>query len=285
MPPYSLDLPMTIHAEDIVGSPGMPPVAAAPEQPRRRLTPLVVAGAVVVVAGVAAGAAAATGMFKSSSGAVASTTITGGGSRSGLNGSVAPTSGSTTPVVSPTPADTTSTTDTPTDTPTDTATPTPTTPDTPTPTPTPTPPPPPPPTSVVGTVQIDPALVADPRAVQVATLFDSYFSAVSAKNFDAALALYDPHGDVNTNDSQQRAAFKKSEATSSDDQGMLKALSPAGPGPVTTAQISFRSQQAAGYGPAGDTNQTCSIWTLTYTLTYSDNKYLIKSASGSHTGC
>jgi hypothetical protein len=138
---------------------------------------------------------------------------------------------------------------------------------------------------VVGSVQIDPALVTDARAVQVATLFDSYFSAVSAKNFDAALALYDPNGDVDTNDAQQRAAFKKSEATSTDDQGVLKSLSPAGPGPVTTARISFRSQQAAGYGPAGDTSQTCSIWTLTYTLTYTDNKYLIKSATGSHTGC
>ncbi|MFD0634060.1 hypothetical protein ACFQ9X_23400 [Catenulispora yoronensis] len=90
---------------------------------------------------------------------------------------------------------------------------------------------------------------------------------------------------MNPNDAQQRASFKKSESTSTDDQGLLKTLSPTGTGPVTTAEITFRSQQSAGFGPGDNPNQTCSIWTLTYTLSYADNKYLIKSATGSHTGC
>ncbi|GAA1984003.1 hypothetical protein [Catenulispora subtropica] len=276
-PAHAPEVALTVPAADIVGTPGSAPsYGPPPEQPsRKRVSPLVVTGAVVVAAGIAAGAAAAAGAFGSTSGTVASTTIDGSRSGSGLVGTGTPaTSGSTTAPTG-TPSTTGSTTDTPSPTGTTSSTPT----------PTPTPPPPPPVTSSVGVVQIDASLVADPRAVPVATLFDSFFAAVTAKDFDAALALYDPNGDVDTNDAQQRAAFKKSEATSTDDQGVLKSLSPGGTGPATTAVITFRSRQAAGYGPSDTPEQTCSVWTLTYTLTPAGGGYLIKSATGSHTGC
>src|SRR5690242_5436402 len=47
------------------------------------------------------------------------------------------------------------------------------------------------PPSKVGVVDIG-AVAGDPRATAVATMFDTYFSAINAKNYDAAIQAYDP---------------------------------------------------------------------------------------------
>lgn len=248
-----------------------------PTPPRNRTGAFVTLGAVLTAGVVALGVAIANG---SSDDTVGGSGVTSSysysqayaGAINGLSSSEADTSGTDSGYAT--------TTDSNTDTPTDTSTPTDT--DTPTPTPTPTSSP----TTSVGAVQIDSSLVNDPRAAQVATLFDTYFAAITAKNFDAVFALYDPSGDLNTSDQSQRDSFEKADATSSDDDGTLTALGPSGPGNTTTADITFRSRQQAGYGPGDDPNQTCTMWTLTYTLTYtSDGRYLIKSAKGTPASC
>ena len=238
------------------GAPIYPPGPVVTTPPPNRTGLLVAVGAIAVVGIVAVGGAAAGGAF-SDNGNTPSPTYTTSQYLNGLSNG--PAVDSPTSAYSPTYS--------------------------PSPTPPP-PPPPPPPTSQVGGVQIDSSLLNDPRAVPVATLFDAYFSGITAKNFDAVFALYDPSGDLNTNDPQQRSGFEKGVSSSTDDNGTLRSLSPDGSGPASTAEVSFQSHQAPGKGPSDDPQQTCSLWTLTYTLTYtSDGKYLIKSATGSHTGC
>lgn len=141
--------------------------------------------------------------------------------------------------------------------------------------------------SSVGVVQIDPSIVSDPRAQQVAAMFDNYFSGISAKDYAAVLALYDPNGVLNPNDPKQVQSFEQAETTSSASNVTLSALDPSsGTGPVTTAQVTFQSNQDAGYGPSDNPNETCTLWTLTYTLTYtSEGRYLINQSTGTDTGC
>ena len=151
-------------------------------------------------------------------------------------------------------------------------------PTTPSATPTPTP-------TAAGIIQIDQSVAADPRAVQVATMFNTYFQGIDTQNYSQAVNEYDPSGVVNPNDSTQVSDFERAVSTSDDSQIDLLALTPSGTGPAATAQLTFQSTQAAGYGPAGDTDETCTDWNLTYTLSQSSSgSYLIlgtQSASDS----
>jgi hypothetical protein len=140
--------------------------------------------------------------------------------------------------------------------------------------------------SNVGIVALDSSITGDPRAQQVAAMFNTFFSAISRKDYATALAEYDPNGKVDPNDPGQVTSFEQAVSTSNDSDVVLQSLSPSGPGPASSAQITFQSTQAAGYGPHGDENQTCTDWTLTYTLTYTDaGGYLIYSSDGSSAGC
>jgi hypothetical protein len=241
-----------------------------PAPPRNRSGALVTMGALLTAGVVALGVAIANGSFHdSASNTGATSSISLPQANAGVIGGL---SSSDTDTSEPDSGFTPSDSDTETDTPS--------------PTPTPTPTPTPSPTTSVGAVQIDSSVVDDPRAAQVATLFNDYFTAITAKNFDAVFALYDPAGDLNTNDQSQRDALEKADSTSSDDDGTLTALSPSGTDPVTTANVTFRSRQQAGYGPGNNPDQTCTMWSLTYTLSYtSDGRYLIKSATGTPASC
>lgn len=146
-------------------------------------------------------------------------------------------------------------------------------------------PPSPSPSSSIGVVSIDSSIIDDPRAQQVASMFNTYFTAISDQDYPAVLAEYDPNGSLNPNDSQEVQGFENGIATSSDSDVVLNGLAPSGTGPATTADITFQSTQEAGYGPGDDPDETCTDWTLTYTLTYTDGNYLIFSSTGTDTGC
>lgn len=139
--------------------------------------------------------------------------------------------------------------------------------------------------TAAGIIQIDQSVASDPRAVQVATMFNTYFQGINTKNYAQSVAEYDPSGVVNPNDPAQVSSFEQAVSTSSDSQIDLLGISPSGTGPATTAQLTFQSTQAAGYGPAGNTGETCTNWNLTYTLSQSAaGDYLIlgtQSASDS----
>jgi hypothetical protein len=130
------------------------------------------------------------------------------------------------------------------------------------------------------------AVAADPRAADVARMFDTYFSNINSHNYDAALAVYDPAGAVNPGDPAQRSAFTHDVSTSQDSGIRLESLGP-GTAPVAlVARVTFRSAQAPGYGPASNPDETCTIWTITYSLTQpAPNGYRILRGTGQHQTC
>jgi hypothetical protein len=153
------------------------------------------------------------------------------------------------------------------------------------PTPSPTVSPTPSPVPTVGVVDYS-AVAADPRAADVARMFDTYFSSINTHNYDAALAVYDPAGAINPGDPAQRNAFTHDVSTSQDSEIRVLSLGP-GTAPVAVvAQVTFRSMQAQGYGPASNPNETCTVWTISYSLTEpAPGRYRILRGSGQHQTC
>jgi hypothetical protein len=137
----------------------------------------------------------------------------------------------------------------------------------------------------VGVVAIDPA-VTDPRAVDVATMFDSHFAAVNAKNYAKAIAVYDPAGVINPNDPGQASDFQRAVSTTTDDQIVLRSVGadPAGRG-VLAARVTFRSNQQAGYGPSERPDETCTAWDVTYTLSQPGGAYKILAGKATNSPC
>jgi hypothetical protein len=137
----------------------------------------------------------------------------------------------------------------------------------------------------VGLVAIDPA-VTDPRAVDVATMFDSHFAGVNAKDYAKALAAYDPAGVINPNDPDQAADFRSAVSTTTDDQIILRSIGPDPTGRgVLAARLTFRSNQQAGYGPRERTDETCTMWDVTYTITQPGGAYKILAGSATNSPC
>jgi hypothetical protein len=136
----------------------------------------------------------------------------------------------------------------------------------------------------VGLVGIDPA-VSDPRVVDVATMFDTHFAAVNAKNYARALSVYDPAGVINPNDQEQAADFQEAVSTTTDSQIVLRAIGPSTRG-VLDARVTFRSNQQAGYGPRERPSETCTAWDVTYSVTQpSGSAYKILAGTASSAPC
>ncbi|WP_345129305.1 hypothetical protein [Dactylosporangium darangshiense] len=119
----------------------------------------------------------------------------------------------------------------------------------------------------VGTVRLDPSL--DPvQAPAVAAVFDTYFSAVNSRNAGAALAVMDPSGSINQNDSSAVRRFSDGISTSTDDDILLLTLGPDSSGKgLLQARVTFRSRQDPGKGPKGRESETCTRWDVTYSIT------------------
>jgi hypothetical protein len=139
--------------------------------------------------------------------------------------------------------------------------------------------------SSVGLVAIDPT-VSDPRAADVAAMFDTHFAAVNAKDYVRALSVYDPAGVINPNDSRQASDYQRAISTTSDDQIMLRSVGPdtSGRG-VLAARLTFRSSQQAGYGPRERPNETCTAWDVTYTLSQPGGTYKIFAGQATSAAC
>jgi hypothetical protein len=117
--------------------------------------------------------------------------------------------------------------------------------------------------SKVGLVDIG-AVAGDPRATAVATMFDTYFSAINDKNYDAAIQVYDPNGSINPNDPKQRQTFANGVSTTTDSAASVLSIGP--DGSTVPVHITFESHQQAGYGPKGRPDETCTRWDVTYLL-------------------
>lgn len=126
------------------------------------------------------------------------------------------------------------------------------------------------------------AVAGDQRAGEVATMFDEFFSAINAGDYDRALKYYDPAGQIDTTDPAERADFAEGVATSTDSDIVLKSL---GEDPSTgnvVATVSFTSVQAPEKAPNG---QTCAHWTVAYTLSQPGGAYRIFKGNASHDSC
>lgn len=139
--------------------------------------------------------------------------------------------------------------------------------------------------ATVGVVSIGSAVADDPRAQTVAGIFNTYFSSINQRDYTQALSVFDPGSPLHPQSPSTVRSLTDADATTTDSNVVLTSLRPPGNGPATEAAVTFRSRQAAGYGPAGSPDQTCTVWQLRYTLTQSSGSYLIYKVKGAHAGC
>lgn len=141
-----------------------------------------------------------------------------------------------------------------------------------------------------GIVQLGQGVQADPRAVAVGNMLNTYFNGIDTRNYQSAVSVEDPAGGFDPSNPSEVQKFAAGVQTTQDSQIDLVSLSPSGGGttsPAATAVVTFQSTQQPGYGPAGDPNQTCTKWALTYVLTAQpDGSYLIHNVqSAADHGC
>lgn len=134
-------------------------------------------------------------------------------------------------------------------------------------------------------VATDPS-VADPRAVDVATMFETYFTAINNRDYDQALTAYDPAGAINPNNTKQATDFKQGISTTTDTEIVLRSVGPPASGRgVLDARVTFHSNQQPGYGPKERPNETCTAWDVTYALSQPSGGYRILAGKASHSPC
>lgn len=143
------------------------------------------------------------------------------------------------------------------------------------------------PPSAVGVVEISNDAVGNPQAVTVARMFNTYFSSINNHDYRHALSVFDPRGIINPNVPSSLRTFASADSTSDDTSVVLLNLQPPDGTQVTSAEVSFQSQQATGYGPSDNPDQTCTLWDLTYELTQSPTgQYQIYGVTSDvHNGC
>jgi eukaryotic-like serine/threonine-protein kinase len=146
------------------------------------------------------------------------------------------------------------------------------------PSPTPTP-------TSIGLVTIGTAITGNPQAQAVAGIFNTYFTGINQRDFTEALSVFSPDSPVDPQSSNAAASLSSADSTTTDSDITLTGVSPSTGGTVNEADITFQSQQSAGYGPASDPDQTCTVWHLSYTLTNPSGSYLIDTVKGTDTGC
>lgn len=112
--------------------------------------------------------------------------------------------------------------------------------------------------TAVGIVTVDPSVV-DYRASEVAAMFDTYFSGINNKDYDAVGTV------LERNDAQAMAGLEDGTRSTQDSEVTLLTLDDAGDG-LLTAEVVFQSNQDPGAGPADREQETCTRWDIVYTL-------------------
>lgn len=134
--------------------------------------------------------------------------------------------------------------------------------------------------TAVGIVAVDPSVV-DYRASEVAAMFNTYFSGINNKDYDAVGSVLDPAGNIDPDDSGQMAGLAHGTRSTRDSAVTLLTLDDAGDG-LLTAEVVFRSNQDVGDGPGGRRKETCTRWDIVYTLS---TPYRIRSNTASSEPC
>lgn len=136
----------------------------------------------------------------------------------------------------------------------------------------------------VGVVTVDPA-VTDLRAGAIATTLNEYFTGINTRDYDRALAVYDPAGSIDPSNPKQAAHFKAGVSTTVDSDVVLHEVLAQPGGDAVQARVTFRSRQQPGYGPGARPNETCTVWDVAYTLTRPAGSYLVFGSRGTGIPC
>ena len=114
-------------------------------------------------------------------------------------------------------------------------------------------------------------------------MFDTYFSGINDKDYNAVGSVLDPTGSVNPDDPQQMADLARGTRSTTDSGVTLTTLS--GAGGALTAEVTFRSNQAPGDGPRGRTAETCTDWDIRYTIGGASPPYRIRRSKATSAPC
>jgi hypothetical protein len=133
-----------------------------------------------------------------------------------------------------------------------------------------------------GIVAIGPG-VTDERAPGVAAMFDTYFGGVNDKNYDAVGSVLDPAGSVDPADPAEMNALARGTRSTTDSDIALTGLADTSGG-LLAADVTFVSHQTAGDGPRGRSSETCTHWTIRYTVSNS-GAYRIRRSKATSRPC
>jgi hypothetical protein len=132
-------------------------------------------------------------------------------------------------------------------------------------------------------VTVHPA-VDDPRAADVAAMFDTYFTGINERDYRAVARVLDPEGELDPGVPGQLKAFAEGTSTSRDSDVVLRGLKPTASGRLR-AEVSFRSRQKAGHGPPGRLGERCTRWDVVYVLTVDGDDYRMLRGDGTNQPC
>jgi hypothetical protein len=101
-----------------------------------------------------------------------------------------------------------------------------------------------------------------------------YTAAINARDYEGAMS----HVSSTIRAQNPSSSWYSNYATTSDDLVAVQSVAATG----TTAHVwaTFRSVQAAGYGPVGAVDATCLIWSIDYTMTLEGGPWIIEQVSG-----
>jgi hypothetical protein len=122
-----------------------------------------------------------------------------------------------------------------------------------------------------------------PLAEEVAVMFETYFGGINDGDPDLALSVVEPSDRIDPDKPQSVARFARDISTTTDDEIRLGTVTDHGS--TVTAELTFRSRQDPGFGPVGSPDQTCTRWTMEYTLANGAGGLLIRDVDAEHAGC
>jgi len=131
------------------------------------------------------------------------------------------------------------------------------------------------------------AVASDSRAAGVGAMFDNYFGGINSRDFARAVSVFDPAGVLDPNNSDQVGRFSHDVSTTTDGDIVIRSIdtNPSRAAALIVV-VTFTSTQAAGYGPAGSTNETCTHRRVQYTLTQTAaGEYRILRGTATHQAC
>lgn len=120
--------------------------------------------------------------------------------------------------------------------------------------------------SRVGLVDIGPVATND-RAAPVATAFDGYFSAINDGDYDRAISLLDPAGNLAPATIRDTQKYRDDLTGTEISDVRLLSLAPGTAAPaVVAARVAYRTTQPAGKGPPARRSERCTRWEVTFEL-------------------